>query len=761
MNFIIHNQANKLAIQNNTVDIFENCIIDVKSKTGLQLLFEKTEFKIGQSQVFELYDSNHLINIDEYQSEPMSIKIYSNHRLIFETNLNDFSKCFVLLSNKQFEKLTEQLIKKLSEYTNCDILHYTIGYESSLSYPNLINIANVDSHLDFNDPQIMQFIKPDVFLETLRRGYKNCVFIDSDVQIRNNINSIFSYFAEINEAPIFQKTIWPITTVQGKYIPSSKVAEVVKNDGQEYSQCITNIVLFNKNHLDLIIEWRNLCQSDEVDQLRKTEFIHDELLINMLLWKHKLKPQSFQFLLNVKNSDDVKYFYSRHKKYQNRLNLNDSKLGWFDMSMIDYDENQIIGFHSVKDYQEANTINQLINMYDTFDETQLFKTQLLSFYDNIQITDRSIKELDNVIDITFNDGPKVEIIGTKSENYNVKFIDADSNKLIHEGNIMNNMWIKASIKYFVNWKILINDVEQFYTLKDKNVLIKLESSSLGDTLAWAPYAIDFQEKHQCKVYLSTFINDLFIGNENYKNLNLILPGQPIQNLIATYAIGWYKKDNKWGDVTRNPNHVNLIPLQKTATDILGLDFYESHYGVGIKPGSRKIKEKYVVFAPQSTSGLKEWELKNWSQLADKLAGDGFKIISLSKTPYHISDNIENIVDSSWKDVVNYLTYATHFIGLGSGLSWLNWTLNKRTFMINAFSDSDHEFVSNIIRITNDTCIKCWNHKDHTFDPGDWNWCPEHKNTPKQFICQKSITPEIVYNKIITAPYDHFYDAEDT
>jgi hypothetical protein len=34
-----------------------------------------------------------------------------------------------------------------------------------------------------------------------------------------------------------------------------------------------------------------------------------------------------------------------------------------------------------------------------------------------------------------------------------------------------------------------------------------------------------------------------------------------------------------------------------------------------------------------------------------------------------------------------------------------------------------------------------------FDKGDWFWCPEHKGTERQFECHKSITPEMVIDKI--------------
>jgi hypothetical protein len=50
--------------------------------------------------------------------------------------------------------------------------------------------------------------------------------------------------------------------------------------------------------------------------------------------------------------------------------------------------------------------------------------------------------------------------------------------------------------------------------------------------------------------------------------------------------------------------------------------------------------------------------------------------------------------------------------------------------------------SDIIRvINNDVCHGCF--AKHLFDRGDWNWCPEHKGTERQFECTKSITFDMV------------------
>jgi autotransporter strand-loop-strand O-heptosyltransferase len=125
---------------------------------------------------------------------------------------------------------------------------------------------------------------------------------------------------------------------------------------------------------------------------------------------------------------------------------------------------------------------------------------------------------------------------------------------------------------------------------------------------------------------------------------------------------------------------------------------------------------------------------------------GYKIVILSQKPYLIQNTI-NIVNRDLNTVMNYLLYSEFFIGLGSGLSWLNWALGKHTYMINGFSEDGHEFTQNMTRITKNLCIKCWNDEVHIFDPGDWDWCPVYKGTKKQHICQKSIKPIDVLSQI--------------
>ena len=98
--------------------------------------------------------------------------------------------------------------------------------------------------------------------------------------------------------------------------------------------------------------------------------------------------------------------------------------------------------------------------------------------------------------------------------------------------------------------------------------------------------------------------------------------------------------------------------------------------------------------------------------------------------------------------MNILHYADGYIGLSSGISWLNWALGKKGYMISNFTSKDHEFQSNCVRIVKeDVCHGCWHNPLFKFDKSSWTFCPENEDTPDAFICHKAIKSEIVINKI--------------
>jgi len=362
--------------------------------------------------------------------------------------------------------------------------------------------------------------------------------------------------------------------------------------------------------------------------------------------------------------------------------------------------------------------------------------------------DRPVRE--NVINVSYINKPKVEILGEVDEQYNVEFIDGDTNEVIHSTTIGRNMWCECSREYYTNWIIKINgEIYDRFDVTEKRVLIYLDSSSIGDTIAWTPYAVEFAKKHNCKVVLSTFHNNWFKGNPEYSDIEFINPGESTP-CYTSYKIGWFRNNdtNKWDNLSLNPVPPNTQELQKTATDILGLDFKELNLGIDFTPSEKPpYISEYVVICPESTAGCKEWTYDSWVKLSEMLRELGYSVVTLTKKKYNIKGNI-NIYNRNLNESINLLYHAKFMVGISSGLSWLNWSLNKHTFLISGFTPKHHEFTTNVTRIINEhACNSCWSNTNFSFDAGDWDWCPIWKGTDKQHICQKSISPISVYKEI--------------
>ena len=356
----------------------------------------------------------------------------------------------------------------------------------------------------------------------------------------------------------------------------------------------------------------------------------------------------------------------------------------------------------------------------------------------------------NQIQISYLEGPKVEVLGDEKIEYFIEFIDKATDKIIYSNTISNNMWTSCAREYYTEWAIRINGViVDEFNIENERVLISLESKSIGDTLAWTPYAVEFAKKHNCKVVLSTFHNNWFKNLEAYKDIEFIEPGSTSPNIKAKYKIGWFRNDDTglWKNKNKHPNQVNLFPLQQTATDILGLEFEEVNHGIDFQKQERPIKGKYVVIAPQSTAGCKEWPYTYWTVLAKLLNQAGYQVVCLTKDKFEIPNTI-NSWGQPFDVVANYMLHANLFIGLSSGLSWFNWALKKRTVMLNNFTSTEHEFQTKVTRIRNESvCNSCWVNPNFSFDAGDWDWCPIWKGTENQHICQKSIQPSRVFAEI--------------
>jgi autotransporter strand-loop-strand O-heptosyltransferase len=439
---------------------------------------------------------------------------------------------------------------------------------------------------------------------------------------------------------------------------------------------------------------------------------------------------------------------------------NENNYGRYTMSDLpgnyyepDFEDLSRVMRDAYENYEEhrGNSIVESVELRENFSWEKIAKIgkeMVDNFMEKINSEDYNKGKDTNSINVTYFDGPKVEILGDYDASYFVEFIDSKTNKIVHSQKITNNMWCGCLRKYYTDWTIKVNGkVVDTFTLENKRVLISFESKSIGDTLAWAPYVVDFAKKNKCKVILSTFHNNWFEGVESYSDIEFIKPGQTTR-CDSIYRIGWFRSDkNRWDKFDSYPYPLNSQPLQKTASDILGLDFVERNYGIKFKPKNKPYQNKYIVIAPESTAGCKEWTYDGWQILTNMLVEEGYDVICLTHKPYQLK-NAKCVNGKTLEESFNILYHAEYMIGLSSGLAWINWSLGKHTVMISGFTAKDHEFQTNITRIQNEhACNSCWANINFIFDSGDWDWCPIWKGTDKQHICAKSISPLTVFNSL--------------
>jgi hypothetical protein len=342
--------------------------------------------------------------------------------------------------------------------------------------------------------------------------------------------------------------------------------------------------------------------------------------------------------------------------------------------------------------------------------------------------------------------------GDKNREYDISFFDNQTKTNIYECKLKVGAWSRLDRKYLSDVSIIIRfdgrtikQINFLDEIKGKRVFISFESKALGDTLAWIPYCAEFAKHYQCKVIVSSFKNFLF--EKVYPELEFVDRGVSVPDLIGMFEIGWYWNKSK------EPINPILIPLQQSASNILHLPYKEllpeiDHSFVKERP----FEGKYVCISIHSTAKVKYWYY--WQELIDGLKERGYKVVEISKEEEIRDINTKDLVglepfeDKSLENTMNTIYHCDYFVGLSSGLSWMSWALRKKVFMIANFTEPNHEFNINTIRIyDHSVCNSCWNKEIFRFNKGDWNWCPEHEDTPRHFECHKAITSDKVLKLI--------------
>jgi autotransporter strand-loop-strand O-heptosyltransferase len=373
-------------------------------------------------------------------------------------------------------------------------------------------------------------------------------------------------------------------------------------------------------------------------------------------------------------------------------------------------------------------------------------------YDNLVKNENNKVVPKNTININFVKGAFVEVKGSKEANYRIRFVNNINGEIPYETTIRNNMWSRCTIEYFIEWRIEVYENEELmhthiYNPADKRVYIAFDSKALGDTMAWIPYVDEFRKQHKCEVICSTFMNELFV--DTYPEIEFVKPGVGVNNLYAMYSLGLFYNEDGNINKLKNPKDPKQQPMQKMATDILGVQYEEIRPKLKYNKLDRK---KQIAIGIHGTAQPKYWNNPNgWQDVVDWLNRKGYNVKLISREGDGYMGNthpkgITRLQSGSIEGVIDELKSSEMFIGIGSGLSWLSWGLGVKTVLISGFS-YDWAEMRDCIRISppKGKCEGCFNRL--RLDAGDWNWCPDHKGTQRQFECTKSITSEMIIKEL--------------
>ena len=310
-------------------------------------------------------------------------------------------------------------------------------------------------------------------------------------------------------------------------------------------------------------------------------------------------------------------------------------------------------------------------------------------------------------------------------------------------------------------------VKKFHPVKGKSVYIIFHGKALGDTLAFFPYVEQYRIVNKCnvKVYLPRQEMIPFL-KPNYPNIEFLSE----EKYIGSFPGGPPSGDNIFFKLPFDADNVQTfkvgtswdgrqhMPMQKSASECLGLKFKELKPKLSLKDRGRPFKEKYVTIGVHSNGPqLKYWNYPNgWKYVVNYLKHKGYRVLAvdlrnsnnrsewINETPNNVETANENPIDIT----MNNIAHSEFFIGLPSGLSWLSWALNKHVIMIQGMTKPWFEFQDKCIHVhNNDVCNGCW-HRDETLHlKGDWGICPDHKGTDRQFECTKEIDPPMVFKAI--------------
>ncbi|MBR1647611.1 MAG: autotransporter strand-loop-strand O-heptosyltransferase [Selenomonadaceae bacterium] len=349
--------------------------------------------------------------------------------------------------------------------------------------------------------------------------------------------------------------------------------------------------------------------------------------------------------------------------------------------------------------------------------------------------------------IDFNFGLRLDV---PKGNFRVKIGEVGGQTFVDEK--FSDVRIVSVEKYFIRWQVeVFRDDEKIFAhaldFEGQDVLINSQTKALGDNLSFLPAVDELRRRHRCNVslrlpkYLREFAAHV------YPEINLVDAAD--YEHYATYSPNFIRSN-----VPINPIDARDGSIPEVFGAIFGIEHFTPEKI--FKPTAPPVTDKpYVCIGVQASIPEKSWLYPNgWDIVVDYLKSLGYRVFCIDKEKnlrdekFSVSkpEGAEDFTgDFSIMERANMLYHAKFFVGLSSGLAWLADAVNCPVVMICGFSQDWSEFHTPWRVVNRLVCNACINNlRNSDF----WNKiCILHNGTPREFECQKKISPRQVVDAI--------------
>lgn len=254
---------------------------------------------------------------------------------------------WITYSDKSYMKNTDILLSLLSKFSKIKLLFFTLDFEYDNKYENVIPI-----YYNLNGKGIpeIKFLKAELCQKALEYDNDaNFCFLDADIIPTRNCDKVFDNISSITNYPLVTRHAhdWVKSTdpevesgnCPPGFVHESNLLSYIKSDISKRSLVYkqTCVVLFNDKCHDIIKQWVDICNDRFiVDNKKKFAPIHEESVLNAILWKNDYNNclsnthidvpnfnynNVFDFIYNLRNPKEDSYFFCHWSKIPSVYNI--------------------------------------------------------------------------------------------------------------------------------------------------------------------------------------------------------------------------------------------------------------------------------------------------------------------------------------------------------------------------------------------------------------------------------------------------------